>query len=182
MDDIYVRKVCAGDTEAFRYFVEQYKALSISLAVSVVKDEFVAEEVVQDAFINAFRGIKNFKFKSKFSSWFYRIVLNEAFRRLKKMQKEIVDFRHSYDEEIADESEVLTLQQNEQVHLINEALKLLPARESLVLRLFYLQEESIKEVAAITGWTEIYIKVTLHRARKNMHAAIKSLLKKSNNS
>ncbi|WP_316819193.1 sigma-70 family RNA polymerase sigma factor [Pedobacter nyackensis] len=180
MDDIYVKKVCAGDTEAFRYFVEQYKTLSISLAVSVVKDEFIAEEVVQDAFVNAFRAIKSFKFKSKFSSWFYRIVLNESFMRLKKMKSEIVDFRQNYDEQIADESEILALQQDEQTQLINEALKLLPVRESLILRLFYLQEESIKEIASITGWSESNVKVTLHRARKNMHTAINQSIKMIN--
>ncbi|WP_316791174.1 sigma-70 family RNA polymerase sigma factor [Pedobacter frigoris] len=177
MDDIYVRKVCAGDTEAFRYFVTQYKTMSITLAVSIVKDEFVAEEVVQDAFISAFRAINSFKFKSKFSSWFYRIVVNEAFMHLKKMKKEIVDFRQDYDEQIPDESEILTLAQDEQTHLINEALKLLPARESVVLRLFYLEEESIREVASITGWSESNVKVILHRARKNMHIAIGHLLK-----
>jgi len=177
MDEIYVRKVCAGDTKAFRYFVEQYKTLSITLAVSIVKDEFIAEEVVQDAFINAFRAMKNFNFNSKFNTWFYRIVVNEAFKRLKKMRMEVVDFRQDYDDQVADESEILALQQDEQAQLINQALKLLPPRESLVLRLFYLQEESIKEVASITGWSESNVKVILHRARKNMHAAINQLIK-----
>jgi RNA polymerase sigma factor (sigma-70 family) len=179
MDEIYIKKVCEGDTQAFRYFLTHYKGMAFTLAISVVKDEFVAEEVVQDAFIKAFNGMKNFKFQSKFSTWFYRIVLNEAFMRLKKLKRDMVIFTPDYNEEVADESVVDLLQADEQTYMINEALKMLAPNESLVLRLFYLEEENVKEVCEITGWTESNTKVILHRARKSMLLALNKLMKTS---
>jgi len=177
MDNVYVEKVCQGDTESFRYFLKKYKDMAFSLSVSILKDEFIAEEVVQESFIKAFNGIKSFNSKSSFRTWFYRIVLNEAFQRRKKIKRDFLEFQPDYNEEIADESMLLSLDKDEQIHNINEALKMLPDRESVVLRLFYLEEESIKDVCEITGWSESNTKVILHRARKSMLYAINKLMK-----
>lgn len=177
MDEIYIRKVCDGDTESFRYFLKNYKDMAFSLAISIVKDEFLAEEIVQDSFMKAFNGLKTFNQKSKFSSWFYRIVVNESFMHLKKMKRKPIQFQEEYDNEIADDRDLSNLQHDEQVHLINEALKKLAANESLALRIFYLEEESVKTLCEITGWSASNAKVTLHRARKNMLVAIKRLMK-----
>ena len=177
MDDIYLEKVCSGDNEAFRYFLKKYKDMAFSVAMSVIKDEFIAQEVVQDAFVKAFGALKSFNRESKFSTWFYRIVVNEALTRLKKLKKEIISFNADYEADIPDESFLASLKDEEQTYLINEALKKLIPNESLALRLFYLQEESIKEVCEITGWSESNTKVTLHRARKNMFAVLSRLMK-----
>ncbi|MEJ7693914.1 sigma-70 family RNA polymerase sigma factor [Daejeonella sp.] len=177
MDDIYIEKVRSGDREAFRYFLKEYKDMAFSVAMSVVKDEFIAQELVQDSFVKAFNGLASFKKQSKFSTWFYRIVVNEALTRLKKLKREIVSFNADYDNEIADESVLESLKHEEQVYLINEALKKLPSNESLALRLFYLQEESIKEVCEITGWSESSTKVLLHRGRKNMFIVLSKLMR-----
>ncbi len=88
MDEIYIKKVCDGDKDSFRYFVKQYKDMAFSIAISIVKDEFLAQEVSQDAFIKAYKALSSFNHKSKFSTWFYRIVVNEAFMNLKKRKNE----------------------------------------------------------------------------------------------
>lgn len=151
--------------------------MAFTVAVSVVKDEFYAEEVVQDAFMNAFRGLKSFNRKSRFSTWFYRIVINEAFRRLKKMKREIVSFVPEYESGTLYENNLSSLPEDEQRYCINEALKQIPPKESLVLRLFYLQEESIKEISEMTGWSTGNVKVILHRARKKMQTVLQQIMK-----
>ncbi len=177
MDEIYIRKVREGDENAFRYFIKAYKDMAFSVAISVVKDEFVAQEVVQDAFVKAFRNIGSFSSKSTFSTWFYRIVTNESLMRLRKIKKEILEFSDDYSGEVVDENSIQILKEEEQVYLVNEALQRLPPKESLALRLFYLQEESIKEVCDITGWSETNTKVILHRARKKMFIVLTQLMK-----
>jgi RNA polymerase sigma-70 factor (ECF subfamily) len=151
--------------------------MAFSVAMSVIKDEFIAQEVVQDSFVKAFGALKSFNRQSKFSTWFYRIVVNEALTRLKKLKREIISFTADYEADIPDESFLASLKDEEQTYLINEALKKLIPNESLALRLFYLQEESIKEVCEITGWSESNTKVTLHRARKNMFTVLSRVMK-----
>ena len=177
MDGHYIRKVLNGDTEAFSYLVTTYKHMAFSIAIAVLKDEFLAEEAVQNAFIGAFRNLGSFHQQAKFSTWFYRIVTNESLMLLRKSKREPVTFTSDYDDEIADDSPVLSLQQHEQQHLVNQGLQLLPPNESLALRLFYLEEESIKNVCDITGWTASNTKVILHRARKNLGQVINQLSK-----
>jgi len=158
-----------GDANAFRFIIKNYKDIAFSLAISVVKDEFVAQEVLQTAFVNAFTKLSTFKGKSKFSTWLYRIVINEAFKAIKKQKSEIITFGES---PIFTTPEIdcfsLGIDADEQRFYINEALKMISPRESLILRLFYLEENSIEEIAEITGWTFSNIKVNLHRARINM--------------
>ena len=83
MDEFYIQKILTGDTESFRYLIKTYKDLAFSVAISVVKDEFWAEEVVQEAFVKVFQKLKWFNGRSSFKTWFYRIVINEAFQRLR---------------------------------------------------------------------------------------------------
>jgi RNA polymerase sigma factor (sigma-70 family) len=177
MDELHIRKVCGGDKEAFRYFIKTYKDMAFSVAMCVIKDEFAAQEIVQDAFVKAFQNLGSFSKKSSFKTWFYRIVTNEALTRLKKSKKEIIDFVGDHEGEVIDEDRILSLKEDEQSFLINESLQRLPPKESLALRLFYLEEESIKEVCGITGWSEANAKIILHRARKNMFIVLTELLK-----
>lgn len=172
VEELYIKKVLNGDTEAFTFFVTQYKDMAFSVAVSVVKDEFTATDVVQEAFVKAFENLKSFKGKSKFGTWFFRIVINESYKVVQRnrvkytnLEPELEDFQNN------------NLKEQEQKFYINEVLRILPANESLVLRLFYLNENNIKEIQEMTGWNESKVKVTLHRARKSMEMRMKKLLK-----
>jgi len=176
-EDVQIQKVLNGDESSFRYFIHQYKDMAFTVAISIVKDGTIAEEVVQDAFLKAFKALRSFKKEALFSTWFYRIVLNEALMRLKKMKREIITFYQDYDQEINGEEAFFALEESEQSRIINDALKRLSPNESLVLRLFYLQEESIKSVCDITGMSESNVKVLLHRARKNMFHIVGQLKK-----
>lgn len=95
VEELHIKKVLNGDTEDFRYFVTAYKDLGFSVAVSVVKDEFTAADVVQESFVRAFENIKSFRGDSKFSTWFIRIVINESFKVVQK--KKVVFTDKFYD-------------------------------------------------------------------------------------
>ena len=173
MDDTYIDKVLAGDTEAFRYFLRKYQDMAFNVAVSIVKDDHYAEEVVQDAFMKAFNGLKSFRRSARFKSWFYRIVVNESFQRLKKIKRNATLLTI---DEVSERENESPLTEPEQAQRIKEALKLLLPKESLALVLFYLEEHSLKEVVIITGWSMANTKVILHRARKNLRAILEKSL------
>lgn len=163
MDDFYIDKVLNGDKQAFRYFVIHYKDIAYNLAISIVKDSQNAEDVVQEAFIKAFKGLKSFKKDAKFSSWFYRIVVNEAFTYLRKNK---IDFANIDDQKIALASE--EIKEDQRWVSVQNFMRSLNPKESLVLNLFYLEEKRIAEISNITRWSTSNVKVLLHRARKNL--------------
>lgn len=178
MDDLYIRKVLDGQTEEFRYFIHQYKDLAFSVAFSVVKNEFTAAEVVQESFVKAFQNLKSFKGQSKFSTWLCRIVINESFKVSRKERKTVLDsnsfskMEHGENPSVFDE-----IKETEQKYYINECLNRLPVNECLVLRLYYLAENSIKEICEMTGWSESNVKVLMHRGRNNMQEMLEKMLK-----
>ena len=169
MDSVYIQKVLNGSTEDFRYFIRKYKDIAFSVALSVVKNEFDAEEVVQEAFIKAFQHLKSFKGKSDFKTWFYRILINEAFKRLQHAKNEIVLPILQNLPEVEDvELTFRGMNAEEQTFLVTESLKKIPPKESLTLQLFYLEGNSLNEITNLTGWSEANVKVILHRARKHL--------------
>jgi RNA polymerase sigma factor (sigma-70 family) len=186
MDETYIQKVLNGDVDSFRYFVSKYKNQSFSVARSIIKSDFDAEEVVQDAFISAFRNLHTFKNKSKFSTWLYRIVLNESLKKLKKKKLQIIDFDESFYEESTvenfDISPIDHLHEEEQKEIINKILDMMPPVESLLLRLFYLAEKDINEMKQTTGLSVSNIKVILFRARKRFATVMEKELKNEINS
>lgn len=169
MDDLFIQKTLAGNSDSYKYLVSKYKDMAYSIAMSVVKNEFYAEEVIQISFLNAFDKLSSYNRGSKFSTWLYRIVINESFKHLKKHKTELVDYLE-VPPDISTEINysILKLQDDDQKYFINEALKRISAKESLVLRLFYLEQNSIEEMSDITGWSNSDLKVTLHRARNSL--------------
>lgn len=166
MDDEYINRVLSGDTTAFGYFLTTYKDMAFNVALSIVKDDDYAEEIVQDSFMKAYGGLKSFKRSAKFKTWFYRIVVNESFQKLRKLKKHVsttsIDFIES------EQKEKLCNNPIQNSIDVQAPLKRLSANESLALNLFYLEENSLKELCDITGWTMANAKVILHRARNRM--------------
>lgn len=185
MDETYIQRVINGDINSFRYFVAKYKDLSFSVARSIIKSDFEAEEAVQDAFVNAFRNLHKFERKAKFSTWLYKIVVNESLKRLKKKALPLDDGDISnidHQLESLEISPIDHLHEEEQKEIISQVLDLLPSTESLLLRLYYLEENNMDEINSITGLSVSNIKVILFRARKHFASGLEKSLKNELNS
>jgi RNA polymerase sigma-70 factor (ECF subfamily) len=75
-DEELVARATAGDHDAFAQLVTRWERPIYALAYRTLRREEEARDVVQDAFLRAYRGLKGFKGEAKFSSWLYRITLN----------------------------------------------------------------------------------------------------------
>ena len=170
MDDLYIRDVLNGDIQAFKNLVKKYKDRAFNLSRSIVHSDLIAEESVQDAFIQAYRNLAGFKAKSAFSTWLYRIVVNESLKKIKKKKLHFI----SIDDLSSDETipairieAIEHLHEEEQREIINEVLDNIRETEALLLKLYYLEEKKINEITEITGLSQSNCKVILYRARKN---------------
>lgn len=170
MTQQYIQKVLDGDTEAFRFIIREHKDRAYTLAISVVKDEFTAREVVQSAFIQVYAKLHTFRGDARFSSWLHRIVINEAFKKASKDNRNHTPLDTVAPGEInPEENETLAqMDVDYRRYYINKALQQLSAKYSLSLRLFYLEEYDLKGISEVTGWSNANVKVILHRARNRM--------------
>lgn len=180
MDDLYLQLVLDGDTAKFSWFIDRYKGMAFSIAYRIVNNREDAEEVVQDAFLKAFRSLDKFRRSSKFSTWFYRIVVNTSLTRVRSTapQSSSLDENDAGDLLVENvESTYRNLDLSEQKALINEAMDELSTEDRLLLTLYYLNENSIGEVEEITGVPRDNVKMKLHRARNRLYHVMNSKLK-----
>jgi len=180
MDYEYLERVKRGDLSAFSYFVNKYKDIAYTTAFRIVHNEEDAEEIVQDAFLKAFRSLFKFRKKSKFSTWFYKIVYNASISKKRKRNFDTININENITENISANminNELNRLQQEEQTNIIKGALNKLTEKENTVLTLYYLNENSIEEINKITSLSRQNIKVILYRARKKLYKELNYLLR-----
>jgi RNA polymerase sigma-70 factor, ECF subfamily len=84
------RRIGARDERAFETMMRSHNRLLYRLARSILKDDAEAEDAVQEAYLAAYRGIATFRGGAKLSTWLARIVMNEAYGRLRKRKRAVV--------------------------------------------------------------------------------------------
>jgi RNA polymerase sigma-70 factor (ECF subfamily) len=161
----------AGDRDAFDELVRATYANTYTLAFRLTGDEEDARDVVQEAYLRAYRGLKRFRGDAQFSTWMYRITANCAStllaRRTRHRHEEltddavVADSRPEIDPESMAEAQLLRDRVSDALHDLPPGL-----RAVVVLRDVYdLPHEAI---AAELGISEAAAKVRLHRARKKL--------------
>lgn len=160
MTEAWIKEILSGDHDAFRHIVRAHQDRVWNIALSVVKSPDLAQDVVQNAFVNAFLKLSSFSGAVPFEAWLYRIAVNAALQELRK-QPQVSD--ESLDDIAAELDSV-----SDESDRIRTVLAKMKPNEALALQLHYLDGFSIQEITLITGWTESNAKVILHRARESM--------------
>jgi RNA polymerase sigma-70 factor, ECF subfamily len=172
-----VERVKDGDHGAFYELVHPHERGLFLAALSIVRNQADAEDVVQDAILKAFKAIQSFRGDSKFSTWIIQITINEARMRIRK------DRRHLYDSideplkgddagdyvprDFADWREIPSesLHNAQLREALKKALDSLSPKYRQVVILRDIEHQSIAETAQLLGITEAAVKTRLLRAR-----------------
>jgi RNA polymerase sigma factor (sigma-70 family) len=170
-DAYYIGEVLKGNTNAFALLVNRHKDNVFNLAIRICGNREEAEEIAQDAFLKVYRALNEFRQKSSFATWLYRIVYNTSISYLRARRREVL----SLEEFPADATDFIGCSESEETAereyrnaLVNFALQRLNESDRAIVTLFYYEEMSHSEIAEITGISKENIKIRLHRARKKM--------------
>ncbi|MFV0518120.1 MAG: RNA polymerase sigma factor [Aminipila sp.] len=173
-----VLRLKKGDESAFEEIFEKYKVKAVRTAYLITGNRELAEDIVQETFIESFRTIQNLKEPRYFETWFFKILTHIAWKYSKK-EKRLVPVENIF------ESEKIMSQQQEDYNFINEekslqlseSLDKLEVKQKTAIYLYYYGGFSISEIAKIMGCFEGTVKSRLYTARKNLK---KSLQRGSN--
>ncbi len=159
-----------GDADAMGTLIIQYQHWVYNIAYGMLGHHQDAEDVAQDAFLSAWENIGKFQFRSRFSTWLFRIVKNKCLNHIDQYQRRKTDPTEIDDSQpwvpldtVTPEEEALRTEEKNIVHAALAKLKD-SHREILVLR--ELQELSYEEISEILGCTLGRVKSRLHEARK----------------
>jgi RNA polymerase sigma-70 factor, ECF subfamily len=179
-----IAEVLAGDYDAFERLVEKYEGRIYRHLRKIVKDNQQAQDLLQETFLNAYKGLKGFSGISSFSTWLFRIATNNALMFLRKHRPEVVE----YDDQYKNPSDGDTLQTSPQFvntpldlllsqegrKKIEEAIDDLPVLYRSVIVLRDVEGFSLKEVSKIMDSSLAAVKSRLHRARNSVRSALNS--------
>lgn len=176
-----IREVLAGNDAAFEILQKKYKSKIAALIRRMVKDADDIEDLVQEAFIKAYRALPNFQFGYTFSAWLYRIASNNTidFLRKKRFQMISIDKPMGEDDEyyieIKDEDPLpdIELISEERKKILNDAINNLPDNYKEIINLRHKEELDYKEIADKLNIPLGTVKAHLFRARKTLYEALK---------
>ncbi|HTR96447.1 MAG TPA: sigma-70 family RNA polymerase sigma factor [Candidatus Acidoferrales bacterium] len=166
-----------GETRAFDELVRRYQDKVFRLCFKILRHEEDAAEALQDAFLSAYRGLKNFKAESTFSTWLYRIATNAALMKYRRRRDGHISYEQSQSSN--EDAEPLAipdwstqpldeLLDAETREILGHEVERLPANEREVFVLRDIMEQSNDEVAKELGLTVAAVKSRLHRARVHL--------------
>ena len=169
-DEEIVARVIEGQTALYEVLMRRYNERVYRAARSIVKDEDEAEDVMQQAYVNAYAHLRQFDHRAKFSTWLTRIAVNEALARVRRQAR-----YEPFDEEAPETGEtIMTRQQvdperqafgRELAAVIEAAVDSLPDGNREVFMLREVEGLSTAETADCLGVTEDVVKTRLFRAR-----------------
>ena len=178
-DQEIIEQIKAGDINSYTLLIDRYKHMVYTLAVRLLKIREDAEEVSQDIFLRAFRSLATYRGDAKFSTWLYKIAYYRCLDHIRKVSVHRMPSIDSLPEYVPTgftDRNMEAMELAERQKLVREAIEELPADDSCIVTLFYLEELSLKEIAEITGHTTNSVKVKLHRSRRRLLDILKQKL------
>jgi RNA polymerase sigma-70 factor, ECF subfamily len=170
-----IDRVLSGHHEDFHELIAAYRRGVYLAAYDILQNAADAEEVAQEAFLKAFRGLRGFRRESQFATWLFRIAVNEARMRLRRRREVSLESVFPDDEEggdytptmLADWREIPSdaLLREETRRFVREAIAALPERYREIITLRDVNGLNIVETAEILGISIGNTKVRLLRAR-----------------
>lgn len=170
----------SGDHEDFRLVFERYARPIISFIYDMVGQRELAEDLMQETFVRAYRNVGSLRDETKLSTWLFGIAKNVARESIRSRYKEegkvaIDDDRVAElnDGGLLPDDELLNKELNQAIHA---ALGCLDEDKRMVFTLKVLHQRSYEEIAEITGFSIPKLKTDLHRARAEMRRRIQPYL------
>lgn len=183
-----VRLVKQGDENGFNFLYEETYKSKYYLALKYMQNEEAAKDVLQDAYIQAFRKLDTLENPEKFASWLGIIVANTAKNALQKKNpmlfSEIVgdqeeeEFEYQIEDESIENQPEIAYSQRETQELVHELIDSLSEEQRMCILMFHIEGQSISEIAESLGCSENTVKSRLNYGRKNIKGKAEELQKK----
>ena len=180
-----IAKAQQGDRAAFRQLVERHQRRAFAIALSLVRDENDARELVQDAFLRVHKGLATFQGGSSFFTWLYRIITNLSIDLIRKPGRQLADIdEQRFESEDGQEAEfpllskvdgsdpVDVVRRQEIAGRLQAALDALPPYHRGVIVMREIEGLSYEEMASAMGVSKGTIMSRLFHARQKLQKAL----------
>jgi len=170
-----VDRVLAGDISAFERIVQRWQGPLVNLAYRFCRDRSRAEDMAQEAFLRAFRGLKGWRRDAAFSTWIFAIATNFYRSELRRMPEGTLPLE-SIENLEALNAELIEPKDEDRDRAVRRAVSALPGKYKEVFVLFYFHEMDISATSRSLGLPEGTVKARLSRGRKILRGRLPQFL------
>jgi RNA polymerase sigma-70 factor, ECF subfamily len=178
-----IRKVLAGDRDAYRVLMERYFQAVVRVAFRITGDEADAEEVAQEAFLRAYNKLPSFRQDASFSTWIMRIAMNTSLNLVERRKRDLSYRAPRIADEPAAEGETVRIADSnhgpedalltrEAVSIREAAMAQLTPMERTAFTLRHMEEVSMTEIATALNITVNSAKQAVFRAVSKLRRAL----------
>ncbi|MXV49973.1 sigma-70 family RNA polymerase sigma factor [Pedobacter sp. HMF7647] len=162
-----------GSRKAQYELYKLYSKAMYNVAMRIVNDTAEAADVLQDAFVDAFGRILDFRQETTFGLWMKQIVINKSISQLRKRKMELVALDETNVEDVADEEQSDDTEIQYQVQQVKKAIQMLPDGYRVVLSLYLLEGYDHEEIAHILKISENTSRTQFMRAKRKLIEMLK---------
>jgi RNA polymerase sigma-70 factor (ECF subfamily) len=177
-----VAAVRAGDTAAFEDLVRKYQPRVFATARRYSRREDEVQDIVQEIFIKAFNKLDTFRGEAPFEHWLMRLAVRTCYDFLRAHQRrresaftDLTEPEDDWLERFVAEPASAPEDADAARALVNRLMEMLSPKARLIITLLEIEERSVKEIAALTGWSPTLVKVRAFRARAEMRRCLQQL-------
>ncbi|MHC4443140.1 MAG: RNA polymerase sigma factor [Planctomycetota bacterium] len=167
-DEELINKVLDGRREAFAVLVKRYQRPVRAEAMAVMRDYHAAQDIVQEAFVNAYQQLGTLRDGSAFGTWILKITRRRALTSIRRNSKTI---------QLNAPDDIASIKSNRQLDEASQqllaAVMKLPEHERSVVMLKYFEDHTIQDISQMTGKPVNTVKVQLSRARARLRKRLK---------
>ena len=179
-DDQFIIDAKKGDQRAYKKIMEKYEKPLFFHVYKMIKDQNQVEDIVQEAFMKAFKNLESYDTSYAFSTWLYRITTNHTIDYLRKKKLKTTSIHNpiktkdgEMEIEISGESKTdRQIIRKERKQIINNAIKNLPDKYRVVIEMRHLQELSYQEISDELDLPLGTVKAHIFRAREMLYKAL----------
>ena len=171
--DRLVERCKDGDTSGYRELYERYSTAMFNTCCRIINNTAEAEDVLQESFIEAFKNLHAFEYRTSFGGWLKQICVNRCINQLKKRKVNWVDIEKLSQEQIAED----VVSGEDEIHLqvdaVKKAIMALPDGYRAVLSLYLLEGYDHEEIAGILNVAESTSRTQFIRGKQKLLQLLK---------
>jgi RNA polymerase sigma-70 factor (ECF subfamily) len=171
--DELVERCKQGDAQSFQTLYRQYSKAMFNTSLRIVNNTADAENVLQESFLDAFRSLHDFHYRSTFGAWLKKIVINKSINVLRKRPNGLVDTETIELQAVADEEPVNEEEMQYRVEEVKKMMTRLPDGYRTVLSLYLLEGYDHEEISQILNISHNTVRTQYVRAKQKLLTLIK---------
>jgi len=171
--DELVERCKQGHAPSYEALYQKYAKAMFNTSLRIVNNRADAEDVLQEAFVDAFRSLNDFHYRSTFGAWLKRIVINKSINVLRKRKVHLTDIDEDAVGELPQEDSIDEKEITYKVQQVKKAIEKLPDGYRTVLTLYLLEGYDQEEISEIIGITHNTVRTQYVRAKQKLLTIIK---------